>query len=70
MSKLSLKCLNKFKFFWNWVLKFLGRDISRKGDMENEKLIYHARVITRARYTKNGIVWYIESGIVWYISLK
>ena len=78
MSKLSLKCLNKIKFFLNWVLKFLGRDISWKGDMKKWKnnisrssnysseiyqkwdcLIYLAWVITRARYIKCEIVWYI-----------
>ena len=37
LSKYILKCLNKFKIFLNWVLKFLGRDISRKGDMKKWK---------------------------------
>ena len=59
LSKLNFGCLNKFKFFLNWVLKFLGRDISREGDMKNEKSIYLARVITRARYIKQSYFRYI-----------
>ena len=81
LSKLILKCLNKFKIFLNWVLKFLGRDISRKGDMKEWKndisrsSNYSSEIYRKwdcLIYLARVITWarYIKSGIVWYISLR
>ena len=81
LSKLNLKCLNKFNFFLNWVLKFLGRDISREGDMKKWKIdISRSSNYLSKIYRKwDCLIYpaqvitsarYIESGTVWYISLE
>ena len=71
LSKLILKCLNKFKIFLNWFLKFLGKDISWERYMKKWKIdISRSSNYSSKIYQKWDSLIYLARVITWARYIK